>query len=68
MSRTGCPYDNAPMEHYYNTLKNEYSNLFSFENKQEMDQGINQFASEWYNKERPHTYNSGLPPATAREA
>ena len=23
MSKAGCPYDNAPMERYYNTLKNE---------------------------------------------
>ena len=23
MSKTGCPYDNAPMERYYNTLKSE---------------------------------------------
>ena len=68
MSRAGCLYDNAPMERYYNTLKNEYSNLFSFKTKNEMDQGINHFAYEWYNKERPHTYNNGLPPARAREA
>ena len=68
MSRAGCLYDNAPMERYYNTLKNEYSNLFSFKTKNEMDQEINQFTYEWYNKERPHTYNNGLPPARAREA
>jgi putative transposase len=24
MSRAGCPYDNAPMERFYNTLKNEF--------------------------------------------
>ncbi len=23
MSKAGCPYDNAPMERFYNTLKNE---------------------------------------------
>ncbi|KIR03890.1 hypothetical protein P261_02705 [Lachnospiraceae bacterium TWA4] len=23
MSKAGCPYDNAPMERYFNTLKNE---------------------------------------------
>lgn len=26
MSKVGCPYDNAPMERYYNTLKNELTN------------------------------------------
>jgi putative transposase len=27
MSKAGCPYDNAPMERYYNTLKNEKINF-----------------------------------------
>lgn len=27
MSKAGCPYDNAPMERYYNTLKNELVHL-----------------------------------------
>ena len=26
MSKAGCPYDNAPMQRFYNTLKNEYIN------------------------------------------
>lgn len=24
MSKAGCPYDNAPMERYFNTFKNEF--------------------------------------------
>ncbi len=31
MSRVGCPYDNAPMERYFNTLKNECMNLYEFQ-------------------------------------
>ena len=31
MSRTGCPYDNAPMERYYNTLKTELIYQYRFE-------------------------------------
>lgn len=31
MSKAGYPYDNAPMERYFNTLKNEYINLYEFE-------------------------------------
>ena len=30
MSRAGYPYDNAPMERYFNTLKNECTNLYEF--------------------------------------
>lgn len=30
MSKAGCPYDNAPMERFYNTLKNEYINRYYF--------------------------------------
>lgn len=31
MSKAGCPYDNVPVEHFYNTFKNEliYPNSFS---------------------------------------
>lgn len=68
MSRAGCPYDNAPMERYYNTLKNEYTNLFSFEAESELDNAVNEFSYGWYNHVRPHSYNDGLTPAAARKA
>lgn len=31
MSKAGYPYDNAPMERYFNTLKNECTNLYEFQ-------------------------------------
>ena len=31
MSKAGCPYDNAPMERYYNTFKNCFYYRFTFE-------------------------------------
>jgi putative transposase len=68
MSRAGCPYDNAPMERYYNTLKNEHTNLFSFKSKENLDHSVNDFAYGWYNHVRPHTYNGGRTPAAARVA
>ncbi len=34
MSRAGCPYDNSPMERYFNTLKAELINLRSFANEE----------------------------------
>lgn len=66
MSKAGCPYDNAPMERFYNTLKNEYLNHYSFKDDQMLMQGLNEYIFCWYNYVRPHTYNGGIPPAKAR--
>ena len=68
MSRAGCPYDNAPMERYYNTLKSERMNHFSYKTKAELDLAVNEFAYVWYNHVRPHRYNDGKTPAQARAA
>lgn len=62
MSRAGCPYDNAVMERYFNTLKYECVYQYEFHTKEKMDEIIHTFAFEYYNKKRPHTYNNGLPP------
>lgn len=40
MSRAGCPYDNAPMERYYNTLKIELIYQYRFETAAELDYAI----------------------------
>lgn len=63
MSRSGCPYDNAPIERYFNTLKAELINLKSFENETKLYEEVIAFAFGWYNNQRPHSYNGGLPPA-----
>ena len=68
MSRAGCPYDNAPIERYFNTLKHELIYLFDFKTKFELDTAVTDFAYGWYNRIRPHTYNEGLTPAAARVA
>ena len=36
MSRAGYPYDNAPMERYFNTLKNECTNLYEFQTEESL--------------------------------
>ena len=36
MSKAGYPYDNAPMERYFNTLKNECTNLYEFRTEDEL--------------------------------
>ena len=66
MSKAGYPYDNAPMERYFNTLKNELINLKYYHNDKELDSDIDNFAYVWYNHLRPHSFNNGLTPFEAR--
>lgn len=67
MSRAGCPYDNAVMERYFNTLKSELINQYYFKDEKILSQMIHDFAFRWYNKERPHSYNGGEPPAKEKK-
>ena len=62
MSRAACPYDNAPMERFFNTLKNEFTYHHRFKSAKELDAGIIEYVFRWYNRERPHTHNNGVPP------
>ena len=68
MSRAGCPYDNAPIERYFNTLKHKLIHLFEYRTEGELDAAVAEFAYAWYNRARPHTFNGGLTPAAARVA
>ena len=66
MSRAGTPYDNAPMERYYNTLKAELIYQYHFRTDKELDDAIYQFAYSWCNCIRPHSYNGYLTPFEKR--
>lgn len=44
MSRAGYPYDNAPMERYFNTLKTELLNVHQYSKEKELYKAINDFA------------------------
>jgi hypothetical protein len=66
MSKVGCPYDNAPMERYFNTFKNELIKRNKFTTEESFDEAVNRYAFVWYNHIRPHTFNSGLTPFEAR--
>ena len=68
MSRAGCPYDNAPMERFYNTFKNEFFNLYSFKSVEMLNEMTYDFIYVKYNNLRPHRYNGGLPPSVALRA
>ncbi len=66
MSKAGCPYDNAPMERYFNTFKNEFLYLFNFKTDEILNSTVYDFAYTWYNHVRPHSFNGGLTPFEAR--
>ncbi len=53
MSKAGYPYDNAPMERYFNTLKNECTNLYDFQTEAQLYQTVEEFAYVTYNHVRP---------------
>ena len=67
MSRAGCPYDNAPMERYFNTLKIERIYNYTYSSDEQLNEAIINFAYVWYNHARPHSYNCGLTPAQKRK-
>ena len=66
MSKAGYPYDNAPMERYYNTLKNELIYLHHYHSDEELNRATDDFAYFWYNHVRPHSYNDYRTPYQAR--
>ncbi len=68
MSRAGNPYDNAPMERFYNTMKTEFIYQYTFENDADLNQGVYEYIFDWYNYRRPHSFNGGLSPFEARHS
>ena len=66
MSKAGYPYDNAPMERYFNTLKNECINLYEFRTEEALYQAVEEFAYVSYNHVRPHSFNGYRTPCQAR--
>lgn len=53
MSKAGYPYDNAPMERYFNTLENKCTNLYEFKREENLYQTVEEFAYVTYNHVRP---------------
>ena len=68
MSKAGYPYDNAPMERYFNTLKNECINLYEFTTEEALYQIVEEFAYVAYNHVRPHSFNGYRTPFETRNA
>ena len=68
MSKAGYPYDNTPMERYFNTLKNEEIYLHQYHTEEQLYEAVEQFAYVKYNHVRPHSYNGYRTPFEARYA
>lgn len=65
MSKAECPYDNAPIERYFNTFKNELIYLFYFKNDNLLSKAVYDYSYSWYNHLRPPSFNSELTPFKA---
>lgn len=57
MSKAGYPYNNAPMERYFNTLKTDLIYQHHYRTEKELYTAIEDFAYVHYNHVRPPAYN-----------
>ncbi len=67
MSKAGCPYDNAPMESFYGTLKAELA-CGKFPNDDILNERIIEYAYVWYNHVRPHSSIGYMTPFEKRSS
>ncbi|MGF1706839.1 IS3 family transposase [Enterovibrio baiacu] len=65
MSRRGNCWDNAPMERLFRSLKSEWVPTLGYTSFTEATRDISHYLMGYYNWERPHSYNDGIPPAKA---
>ncbi len=67
MSRKGNCYDNAPMESFWGTLKNESLSHYRFNNRDEAITVIREYIEIFYNRQRRHSRLGNISPAAFRE-
>ncbi|GGY12594.1 transposase [Litchfieldella qijiaojingensis] len=67
MSRRGNCWDNAPMERLFRSLKSEWIPDSWYSSLTEARRDIGSYLMGYYNWQRPHTVNGGMPPAVAEE-
>ena len=68
MSKAGYPYDNASMGRYFNTLKNECTNLQDFKTEESLYQTVEKFTYAEYHYVHPHSFDDYATPHEARGA
>lgn len=67
MSRKGNCYDNAPMESFWGTLKNESLSHYRFGMRKEADAVVREYIEIFYNRQRRHSRLGNLSPAAFGE-
>ena len=63
MSRRGNCYDNAPMESFWGTLKNELIHHRRYETRDQAKREITEYIEIFYNRQRRHSRLGNLSPA-----
>lgn len=63
MSRRGNCYDNAPMESFWGTLKNEWVHHRRYTTREEAKADITEYIEIFYNRQRRHSKLGNLSPA-----
>jgi transposase InsO family protein len=63
MSRRGNCYDNAPMESFWGTLKNELVHHRRYETREQARREISEYIEIFYNRQRRHSRLGNLSPA-----
>ena len=63
MSRRGNCYDNAPMESFWGTLKNELVHHRRYETREQARREITEYIDIFYNRQRRHSKLGNLSPA-----
>ena len=67
MSRRGNCWDNAPMERLFRSLKSEWIPALGYRNLPEAKRDVGGYLMDYYNRQRPHTFNGGISPVAAEE-
>lgn len=67
MSRRGNCWDNAPMERVFRSLKSEWIPSLGYRSIPDARKDIGDYLMDYYNRQRPHTFNDGMPPVVAKE-
>ena len=66
MSKSGCPYDNSPMESFYGTFKGDFINKHRITSDEELNIATENYVYGYYNYTRPHSSNGYLTPFEKR--
>jgi putative transposase len=67
MSRRGNCWDNAPMERVFRSLKSEWIPALGYRSIRDARKDVGDYLMDYYNRQRPHTFNDGMPPVIAEE-